>query len=638
MWQKSKQIAALAGLTALDIIRQPITLLLTTTCIVFIALLPMVLTHTLGEAHKLVRDSALAFYFIFGLLSGSYAACSALVYDIRKGTVSSILSKPVNRSLFFLSKFFGVAVVALLFSVGATLATLMSTQMAADAFHLDGRIGGLLFGVLLLAYSLAAGVHYFTSKPFASHAFFLMLAGLSIAFFLTGYLDTHTHPPSDGTASLSHLLSACILIAIAILMLCAIAVSLAVRLDMIPTFMLCSALFLLGLFSDYLFGRPGAEGSFFAGLLYTLIPNWQHFLGSGCLKPGKRHSSNLYPESIQLCPPIHPGHTQCRNLRLPSNGYPIIMKQQTGPSSSVIQAVELTKVFRDFWRRPRVHAVSGITFDVQPGEVFGLLGPNGSGKSTTIKMMLGLLHATGGSLQILGQSPHDVKTKERIGYLPEESYLYPYLTAEETLQFYGNLFALSAEQKKERIEQLLDMVGLTHARKRRVGEFSKGMARRIGLAQALINDPDLVILDEPTSGLDPLGCRQVKDIILALAERGKTVLLSSHLLADTEDVCHRIAILYNGRIQAMGPLRDLLEEKNRCRLTLPALPPETMQSLLAQLRKTLGEEFEIDHPRNDLEAFFLNVVAQARQDSTTLSGTGASQGIAKFLSPPDPPA
>jgi len=199
---------------------------------------------------------------------------------------------------------------------------------------------------------------------------------------------------------------------------------------------------------------------------------------------------------------------------------------------TVIAVRGLTKVFKDFWGRPKARAVDGVDFEVRRGEVFGLLGPNGSGKSTTIKMLLGLLHPTKGVIEVFGQSPRDVKTKARIGYLPEESYLYRYLDARETLDFFGNLFTLPREERQRRSAQLLDMVGLTGARTRAVGEYSKGMQRRIGLAQALINDPDLVILDEPTAGLDPIGCREVKDLIVAMARRGKTVILSSHLLSD----------------------------------------------------------------------------------------------------------
>lgn len=306
---------------------------------------------------------------------------------------------------------------------------------------------------------------------------------------------------------------------------------------------------------------------------------------------------------------------------------------QTPNRTPIIDVQNLSKVFKDFWKRPKVRAVSGVTFAVQPGEVFGLLGPNGSGKSTTLKMILGLLHPTTGQLRVLGQSPRDVKTKARIGYVPEESYLYPYLTAEETLDFYGTLFDLSRAERHERIEQLLDMIGLKHARRRTVGEFSKGMARRIGIAQALMNDPDLVILDEPTSGLDPIGCREVKDLIAALAQRGKTILMSSHLLADVEDICRRVAILYNGVIQAMGPIGELLEEKSRYRLTLPEVSADALQVILAKVREELGNDPAVDHPRRDLEQFFLEVVEKARQAATEQSGVGRSEGLARYLAP-----
>ena len=303
--------------------------------------------------------------------------------------------------------------------------------------------------------------------------------------------------------------------------------------------------------------------------------------------------------------------------------------------TTIAEARDLVKVFRDFWRRPKVRAVNDVTFEVKRGEVFGLLGPNGSGKSTTIKMMLGLLHPTSGYLRVLDRSPDDVKTKARVGYLAEESYLYPYLTSEETLHFFGRLFNLNAKQREERIDQLLDMIGLQHARRRVVGEFSKGMARRIGLAQALINDPDLIILDEPTSGLDPLGCRQVKDLIRALARRGKTVLLSSHLLADVEDICDRIAILYNGRIQAMGSMHELLEQRNRYRVTLPEeLAPDQLQRVLDEIRSVLGAEPDIDHPRLDLEQFFLQIIEKARSEIQPQSGATPSQTLAAYLSAP----
>ena len=299
----------------------------------------------------------------------------------------------------------------------------------------------------------------------------------------------------------------------------------------------------------------------------------------------------------------------------------------------MIDAVNLEKQFRDFWRRPRVRAVAGLTFTVAEGEVFGLLGPNGSGKSTTLKMLLGLLRPTAGRLTVLGAPPRDVRVKSRIGYMPEESSLYPGLTAAETLSFFGRLFPLSARERRRRVEELLEMVGLTHARNRLIGEFSKGMARRICLAQALINDPDLILLDEPTAGLDPVGCRQVKDCMLALARRGKTLVLSSHLLADVEDVCDRIAILYNGALCALGSVADLLEEPDRIRILLPALPVETREAVLEAVAAQTGGRPDWEHPRRDLERFFLDTVRRAREGAVKPTGAQVADTIrlAPFL-------
>jgi len=274
----------------------------------------------------------------------------------------------------------------------------------------------------------------------------------------------------------------------------------------------------------------------------------------------------------------------------------------------VIQTGGLTKVFRDFWRRPRVKAVNGISMDVLSGEIFGLLGPNGSGKSTTMKSLLGLLHPTSGSVRVFGRSPRDVLIKREIGYMPEESYLYRHLTARETLDFYGQLFGLDRATRRRRVAELLEMTELTAAADRQVGEFSKGMARRIGLAQALINDPQLVILDEPTAGLDPVGCSQVKNLMLTLRRNGKTILLSSHLLADVEDVCDRIAVLYAGKIIAQGRVGDLLKKTDKIRITFAAPAAERMREVLATIQQSVGERPEVDHPAIDLERFFLDVI------------------------------
>jgi ABC-2 type transport system ATP-binding protein len=301
-------------------------------------------------------------------------------------------------------------------------------------------------------------------------------------------------------------------------------------------------------------------------------------------------------------------------------------------SDEVVVSVRgLTKVFKDFWNRPKARAVDNVDFEVRRGEVFGLLGPNGSGKSTTVKLLLGLLNPTKGHIEVFGHSPRHVQTKSRIGYLPEESYLYRYLNSRETLDFFGNLFHLSKSERDNRAEQLLEMVGLGKTQTRAVGEFSKGMQRRIGLAQALINDPDLVILDEPTAGLDPIGCREVKDLIIALARRGKTVILSSHLLSDVEDVCDRVVIYYGGKIQAAGTLKELLAEPDTLRITTPVLPRETLERVLEIIRKDVSKgEVRVDNPTQNLESYFLDVVAKARAANET-SGAQSGARVAEYL-------
>ena len=299
---------------------------------------------------------------------------------------------------------------------------------------------------------------------------------------------------------------------------------------------------------------------------------------------------------------------------------------------AIVSVRGLTKIFKDFWGRPKARAVDNVDFEVRRGEVFGLLGPNGSGKSTTVKMLLGLLYPTRGHIEVFGHSPRHVKTKAHIGYLPEESYLYRYLDSRETLDFFGNLFDLPAAERHKRTEQLLEMVGLNQVRTRVVGEFSKGMQRRIGLAQALINDPDLVILDEPTAGMDPIGCREVKDLILALARRGKTVILSSHLLSDVEDVCDRVVIYYGGRIHAMGTLKELLVKPDTIRITMPPLPRQSMQAVLDIIRHDVAaDKIQIDNPTQNLESYFLEVVRKAREDFSENSGATSGSRVAAYL-------
>lgn len=314
----------------------------------------------------------------------------------------------------------------------------------------------------------------------------------------------------------------------------------------------------------------------------------------------------------------------------------MFMESKTLPAEPVIKATGLTKIFRDFWHRPVVSAVKTINFEVFPGEIFGFLGPNGSGKSTTLRMILGLLKPTAGILRVFGVSPQDVNSKSKIGYLPEEACLYPFLTAQETLMFYGSLFNLEPSTLKDRVNQLIEMTGLQYASQRRIGEFSKGMLRRIGLAQALINDPDLIILDEPTSGLDPVGCRQVKDLILTLAERGKTILISSHLLADMESVCQRVAIMSNGNIIVQGHLGELLENIAVCRFCVQAADDAQIRAILHYLRRQTGVSTRMDHPRKTLEQFFLETVEKVQPGTTIPSGVAYVKEVAPFLAGKSP--
>ncbi|MEE9295785.1 MAG: ATP-binding cassette domain-containing protein [Phycisphaerae bacterium] len=304
----------------------------------------------------------------------------------------------------------------------------------------------------------------------------------------------------------------------------------------------------------------------------------------------------------------------------------------------VVQTAGLTKVFKDFWRRDRVVAVDDLNIEVQRGEVFGLLGPNGSGKSTTIKMLLGLLYPTRGRISVFGRPPTDVAVKAKIGFLPEESLLYRFLNARETLDLYGRIFQLNGRCRKERIDKLLDMVGLYAEANRRIGEYSKGMARRIGLAQALINDPDLLILDEPTAGLDPIGIRQIKDVIRELARKGKTILLSSHLLADVEDVCDRITILYGGRKRASGPIAELLSREDRTQITTEKLSEETIEKVRQVVHESEDKRIlKVGAPSDRLETFFMRTIEEAEAANVQSSGVRRSGALPDFIGTASPP-
>ena len=300
----------------------------------------------------------------------------------------------------------------------------------------------------------------------------------------------------------------------------------------------------------------------------------------------------------------------------------------------VVVCQHLVKTFRDFWHRPRVRAVDDVSFTIDQGEIFGLLGPNGSGKSTCIKMILGLLHQTSGRVAVLGKLPADVGVKSRIGYLPEESYLYQFLDARETLDYYGKLFELDRRTRLRRIDELLDMVGLTAVQHRQVREYSKGMQRRIGIAQALINDPELLILDEPTTGLDPIGSKQIKDLIVSLGRRGKSVLLSSHMLSDVEDCVDRMVILYGGKIRREGTCDQLLSAEDRAVIETDLLDDATVSEIDRVIRERSGGTKQINRvakPRQRLEDLFIQIVEAARAERVETAGAQHGGKTAAFL-------
>jgi ABC-2 type transport system ATP-binding protein len=280
----------------------------------------------------------------------------------------------------------------------------------------------------------------------------------------------------------------------------------------------------------------------------------------------------------------------------------------------IVETRNLTKVYRDFWGRKKKTALNALDLQIKKGEIFGLLGPNGSGKTTTIKLLLGLLFPTNGEATVFGMPAADVRKNERIGYLPEESYLYRFLNAEETLDFYGRLFDMPAEVRKQRAADLIRLVGLEQDRRRTLREYSKGMRQRIGLAQALINDPEFIILDEPTSGLDPMGTIWMKGLIRQLRDEGKTVLMCSHRLDDVQDVCDRIAILFDGDLQELGNVDKLVEDAERVEVkaTNLRLTDELKADLAAVIARHGGQLESFGHPTTTLEDLFKKVVEESK--------------------------
>lgn len=276
-------------------------------------------------------------------------------------------------------------------------------------------------------------------------------------------------------------------------------------------------------------------------------------------------------------------------------------------SEAAVVVTGVTKTFPIPFRRKSIVAVRDLNLRVKAGQVYGLLGPNGSGKSTTLKIILGLVAPTSGKTEIFGRDSNEVASREAVGFLPESPYFPKYLTGVETLRFYGKLCGLAGASLTAKIKELLELVGLTSAGERRLGGFSKGMLQRIGLAQALVNEPRLVVLDEPTAGVDPVGSREIRDLILDLKKRGITVLLSSHLLDQVQEVCDRVSILANGELVSEGAVDELLAVENQTEVVFEAGSEELTKDIEALIRTAGGRLIKCQKSRKTLERLFLDV-------------------------------
>ncbi len=273
----------------------------------------------------------------------------------------------------------------------------------------------------------------------------------------------------------------------------------------------------------------------------------------------------------------------------------------------------LTKIFPVPLHRQSIVAVRDLDLRVERGEVYGLLGPNGSGKSTTLKIILGLVSPTRGCTEIFGRDSRLVKSREAVGFLPENPYFYKYLSGEETLRFFGRLCGLGGIQLKNRIDELLELVGLTKARKRRLGTYSKGMLQRIGLAQALIHEPKLVVLDEPTAGVDPAGSREIRDLILDLKRRGITVLLSSHLLAQAQEICDHVGILADGVLVREGRLQELIAIENQTELVVANASSDLVEEIESLINRSNAKLVARRRSTTTLEKLFLDATTERPQ-------------------------
>jgi len=274
-------------------------------------------------------------------------------------------------------------------------------------------------------------------------------------------------------------------------------------------------------------------------------------------------------------------------------------------SSPAAKIDNLTKIFPVPLRRQKVVAVSDVSIQVEEGEVYGLLGPNGSGKSTILKILLGLVTPTRGKCRVFGEDSRDYRSHRDVGFLPENPYFYKYLTAEETLRFYGKLCGMKGKPLTNRIVELLELVGMQDARDRRVGGYSKGMLQRIGLAQALIQNPRLLVLDEPTAGVDPVGSRGIRDLIMNLKHMGKTVILTSHLLEQVQEVCDRVGIMARGKLVREGRLEDLVTVKGQTEYRIENASPELEQKIRDLAAASGAKLVSTQIPRLTLEKIFL---------------------------------
>lgn len=281
-------------------------------------------------------------------------------------------------------------------------------------------------------------------------------------------------------------------------------------------------------------------------------------------------------------------------------------------TTPAVQIENISKIFPVPLRRQRVQAVKNLSLIVEPGQVYGLLGPNGCGKSTTLKILLGLVTPNSGRALVFGKDSREYRSRRDVGFLPENPYFHKFLTAAELLAFHGKICGLSGKKLTDRIDELIDLVGLHDARDRRVGGFSKGMLQRIGLAQALVHDPGLVVLDEPTAGVDPAGSHQIRDLILDLKKRGKTILLTSHLLEQVQEICDRVGIMARGEMIREGPLEDLVRVKNQTEFVIENATPELAAQIQTLVTASRASLVATRQPERSLETVFLELTSGGR--------------------------